>query len=132
MTPAMESDRPDGAGRPGQPVRAAAEDGNEPQRLLLTVVEAAQMLSVGRTTLFGLIRSGQLASVRIGSARRVSVRAIEEFVDQLTRRIPPPDDAAFEQNAPKRRVPRRLHHGATRCEVLRLPFAGGDHGAERN
>lgn len=131
MTPPMASGRPDWAGRPAEPVRPAGEDGNEPQRLLLTVEEAAQMLGVGRTTLFGLLQSGQLASVRIGAARRVSVQAIEEFVDQLTERTPPPDDAAVEQNAPKRRVSRRPHHRATGCEVLRLPFAGGADKAER-
>ncbi len=113
----MAFGRPDWAGRPAEPVRPAAEDGNEPQRLLLTVEEATQMLGVGRTTLFGLLRSGQLASVRIGAARRVSVEAIEELVDQLTERTPPPDDAAVEQNAPKRRVPRRLITGprAAKC-----------------
>ncbi|MGI8753522.1 MAG: helix-turn-helix domain-containing protein [Acidimicrobiales bacterium] len=74
MTSATDSDRPDWAGCPAKPVSPATEDDNEPRRLLLTAEEAAQVLGVGRTTVYGMLRTGQLASVRIGSARRVSVR----------------------------------------------------------
>lgn len=131
MTSATDSDRPAWAGRPAKPVSPATDDGNEPQRLLLTAEEAAQVLGVGRTTVYGLLRTGQLDSVRIGSARRVSVQAIEEFVKRLTGRIPPPPDAAVQQNERHRRSSRRPRQAATTCEALRLPFAGGDDRAER-
>ncbi len=55
-------------------------------RLLLRPEEAAAVLGIGRTTLYDLLRTGQLPSVRIGASRRVPVRALHTFVDSLARR----------------------------------------------
>ena len=52
--------------------------------LLVTVEEAARRLNVGRSTVYGLLQRGELASIRIGAARRVLVTALDEFV--LTKR----------------------------------------------
>ena len=131
MSSATESSRSHWAGRPAKPVSPANQDGSEALRLLLTPEEAAQVLGVGRTTVYGLLRTGQLASVRIGSARRVSVQAMEEFVDRLTVRAPPPADAPIEQTRSRRRSLRPQHRTAACCEVLRLPLAGGDDQTER-
>lgn len=60
----------------------AALDGS---KVLLTVDEAARALSVGRTTLYGLLADGRLPSVRIGRARRVSAAALRDFAESLTR-----------------------------------------------
>ena len=54
-------------------------------RLLLTVEEAAEVLAVGRTTVFHLIRTGRIASVRIGRARRVPMDALLDFSRELQR-----------------------------------------------
>ena len=54
-----------------------------PEKLLLTVVEAAQRIGLGRTFTYDLIRRGQLRSLKIGGARRVAVADIEEFVLRL-------------------------------------------------
>lgn len=54
-------------------------------RLLLTVEEAAEVLAVGRTTVFHLIRSGQLATVQIGRLRRVPMDALHELTRELRR-----------------------------------------------
>ncbi len=51
--------------------------GNE---ILLTVPEAAQRLSIGRSLLYRLLLEGAVASVKIGRSRRVPVSALEEFV----------------------------------------------------
>ncbi len=51
--------------------------------LMLTVDEAAQRLRVGRSTLFRLIATGDLASVKIGKSRRVPVAALDAFVARL-------------------------------------------------
>jgi excisionase family DNA binding protein len=51
--------------------------------LLLTPTEAARRLSVGRTRLFQLIGTGELASVRVGSLRRIPTRALRAYVDAL-------------------------------------------------
>ena len=51
--------------------------------MLLTPEEAAEVLSIGRTTVYELMSSGALRSVSIGRSRRVPARALEEFVGLL-------------------------------------------------
>jgi excisionase family DNA binding protein len=48
---------------------------------LLTVNQAAARLAVGRVTVYELIRDGQLASLKIGKARRIPERAVEAFIE---------------------------------------------------
>jgi excisionase family DNA binding protein len=49
-------------------------------RLLVTPIEAAAMLSVGRTTLYYLARDGDITPVRIGRATRFSIADLEAYV----------------------------------------------------
>ena len=55
----------------------------EGEPLLLTVVEAAAMLGVGRTTAYELIAADQLQVVHIGRSARVPLVAIHRYVDGL-------------------------------------------------
>jgi len=55
------------------------------QRLLLTVEEAADCLGIGRTSMFDLIMSGVVPSVRIGKLRRVRPQELERYVASLSR-----------------------------------------------
>lgn len=50
---------------------------------LLTPLEAAGALGIGRSKLYQLLQSGVLPSVRIGSCRRVPADAIRDFVSML-------------------------------------------------
>jgi excisionase family DNA binding protein len=50
---------------------------------LLTVDEAAEYLRVSRWTVYNLIRSNQLRTVRIGRRRLVTLAALVECVDAL-------------------------------------------------
>lgn len=50
---------------------------------LLTVAEAAGLLNVGRNKIFELIRDNRLVSVKIDSARRVRLSALQQYVDSL-------------------------------------------------
>lgn len=52
-------------------------------RLLLTPEEAADRLALSRTTIYELIRTGELRSVKIGRARRIPVAALGEYVAGL-------------------------------------------------
>ena len=52
-------------------------------KLLLTVPEVADVLNIGRTRVYDLMRSGELGSVKIGALRRVHVDAIEEYITSL-------------------------------------------------
>jgi len=56
---------------------------DERERLLLTVVEAASMLGVGRTKAYELIAGGELQVVHIGRAARVPLVAVRRYVDGL-------------------------------------------------
>lgn len=53
------------------------------EKLLLTPVEAAAMLGIGRTKLYELLRSELLASVQIGTSRRIPRAAVEALVVDL-------------------------------------------------
>ncbi len=52
------------------------------QRLLLRVPEAAKALGLGRTKIYELITAGELPVIRVGRAVRVSVTALQKWVEQ--------------------------------------------------
>lgn len=54
-----------------------------PERVLLTVEEAAERLGIGRTTAFALVKSGEIESVLIGRLRRVPVTAVQDYAARL-------------------------------------------------
>ena len=56
-----------------------------PDRLLLTVEEAARRLRIGRTLVYQLISSGELESVKVGRLRRVPAECLPEYVATLRR-----------------------------------------------
>ena len=61
---------------------------------------AAELTGVGRTTMYGLVMSGQIRSLKIGSRRLVPLSAIDDFVERNSR---PPDEvteARHESDAP--------------------------------
>ncbi len=60
------------------------------QRLLLRPEEAAEALSVSRTTLYGLLASGAIRSVKVGGLRRIPVEALENYVMLLSGDIEAP------------------------------------------
>jgi len=53
-------------------------------KILYTVEETANILSLGRTVVYQLLASGELESVKVGRARRVLYTSIENFVAKLT------------------------------------------------
>jgi len=53
-------------------------------KLLLTVDETAELLSVTRWKVFELIRREELRSAKIGGLRRIPVKAVQEYVDGLS------------------------------------------------
>jgi excisionase family DNA binding protein len=69
-----------------------SEDSSLDHVLLLTPEEAARRLSIGRTTIYALMASGDLSSVTIGRCRRIPVSALRSFVVQLV------DDASNDRH----------------------------------
>lgn len=53
------------------------------EKLLLSVEEAAEVLGVGRSTVYDLVRMQLLQSVKIGARRKIPVDACREFIGQL-------------------------------------------------
>jgi len=60
------------------PVHQSPQGNTRP--LLITVEEASSALRLGRTNVYGLIRSGRLRSVKIGHRRLVPLVALTEFI----------------------------------------------------
>ena len=52
------------------------------QRLLLRVPEVAKALGLGRTKVYELSATGELPVIRLGRAVRVSVTALQKWVDE--------------------------------------------------
>ena len=49
------------------------------RRLAVTVNEAAEMLGVGRATLYKLVMRGEIESFTVGRARRIAISTLEEY-----------------------------------------------------
>lgn len=56
-----------------------------PAPLLIRVEEAARMLSLGRSTIYELMASGELPSVTIGTARRIPLAALQSWIAEHTK-----------------------------------------------
>ena len=53
------------------------------QNLLLTPIEAADVLGISRTTLYGLMKDGTVHRIHIGRSARISYAELERYVAQL-------------------------------------------------
>ena len=51
--------------------------------LLVSVEDAAALLGIGRTTLYELIRQGDVRPIRIGRCVRIPQRELQAYVDRL-------------------------------------------------
>jgi excisionase family DNA binding protein len=52
-------------------------------KLLLSAEEASQVIGVGRTKVYELLRCGHIESVRIGRCRRIPHDALKAYVKRL-------------------------------------------------
>ena len=72
------------------PLRDASDDSDREQDpvgtvpfRLLTPLQVAELLNIGRSTVYELLASGDLPSVRVGRSRRVPLGSVEEYVKSL-------------------------------------------------
>lgn len=54
-----------------------------PARILLSVEAAAAQLSIGRTTMYALIKTGAIDTIQIGRLRRVPADALPRYLERL-------------------------------------------------
>lgn len=57
----------------------------EPRRLLLRIPEVMSMLGLGRTKIYELIATGELPVIRVGKAVRISIVALEKWIEERQR-----------------------------------------------
>ena len=53
--------------------------------LLLTPAEAARRLSIARSSLYELLLTGEIVSIKIGRSRRIPLDALSDFIDRKKR-----------------------------------------------
>lgn len=63
-------------------------DGFRAEQLMLTIPEAARVLSVGRSTIYVLMNNESLHPVHIGRAVRISRAELERYVAGLDANVP--------------------------------------------
>jgi excisionase family DNA binding protein len=66
-----------------QPAPETPQPRSMPERVLLTVDEAAERLNIGKTKAYALVKSNELESVNIGRLRRIHVDAVKEHAARL-------------------------------------------------
>jgi excisionase family DNA binding protein len=81
----------------------------EPSRML-TVAQAVELLSLAPATIYRLMQSGQLVSVKVGKSRRIPARCLDAFVnaaiEEATANLPQPSYSPMRlhASAPRRRA----------------------------
>jgi excisionase family DNA binding protein len=53
------------------------------ERMLYSVREAADLLSIGRVKLYELLAAGKIESIKLDGSRRIPRDALEGYIDQL-------------------------------------------------
>lgn len=83
--------------------------------LLLTPEEAATVLRIGRTTIYALMKAGDLRPVHIGRSCRLPRAELERYVNRLQ---PPPP---VPQARARRRASRRTTNQSALFDVVHAP-----------
>ena len=60
--------------------------GGQVERMAVCVEEAAEMLGLGRSTVFELVKAGSLASVKVGKRRLIPIRELAALLDRLSKK----------------------------------------------
>lgn len=84
-------------------------------RVMLTAEQAAEALGIGRTTLFALLKRGEINSVRIGRLRRIPQSELDAYAARLMAEQNPSatDGTAPHPHAGTPEPGRRLHPEST-------------------
>jgi len=73
--------------RPRRENEVDQESSNEdPRPLLVSATDAARVLGIGRTTLYEVVKSGDLTPIHIRRCVRFSMHEISQYVESLARR----------------------------------------------
>jgi excisionase family DNA binding protein len=56
------------------------KDDKAEQRALLTIEDACERLSIGRSHLYDYLMDGSIRSIKLGKSRRIPAAALDEFI----------------------------------------------------
>lgn len=59
--------------------------------IVYTPLDVSDILKIGRTKVFALLKSGELQSVLIGRSRRILPEQLDEYIEKLRREAPVPN-----------------------------------------
>ena len=51
--------------------------------MLFSIEEVADILHIGRSTVFKLIKEGKIQSIKLGRSRRIPIDAMQNYVNEL-------------------------------------------------
>lgn len=54
--------------------------------MLVTVRGAARILSLGESTVYAMVASGELPHIQVGRAKRVAIADLERWIEQARKR----------------------------------------------
>jgi excisionase family DNA binding protein len=74
-------------------------------RVLLKVEEAAARLQIGRTTMYQLVRRGEIESIPIGRLRRIPADCLDEYVARVRAQGRPGPNTAAWTGSPRAVLP---------------------------
>jgi len=63
--------------------------GASPEKLAYTVRDAATMLSLSRSLVYELINAGQIETIKIGRARRITANQLAAYIARHEANAPP-------------------------------------------
>jgi excisionase family DNA binding protein len=89
------------------------------EQLLLTTVQAGRVLGVGRTTVYQLIKTGELHAVHVGGSCRISWGELERYVARLDAGAQPTEPPGSASGRRWRRVVDV--HGQRTIFAVRIP-----------
>ena len=73
------------AGCPEEGSRSGSDHKATMPKLLLTVQEAAEMLSISRAKLYELLAGGVIESVKLEGSRRIPTETLLDYIEELRR-----------------------------------------------
>ena len=87
-------------------------------QVLVTVAESARLYRVSRPTIYNLIYSGELPTIRIGRARRIRLSALQEWAAKAEKSpvplpLPPGDRSRWTKTRPPKFRAKRLRRSGS-------------------
>ena len=75
------------------------EEGNAVEKVWLRIEEVAHALGLGRSTVYAMVKSGEMAAVHVGRSLRVPVEALRAWAERKSRSAPAEADAGGDAGA---------------------------------